>query len=181
MGFFALSTIDKLSSNKLRDVNDFELYQTIKCYKTTTTEPSLPPTATTTARRSSLGKGTPLLVDKNTPDGAETHSVRIQILDRSLSYQNEFLGCDLGSVVWITSDKAVMNLVQAISERKAACVSSAQASGCGGGNDVIDVSNFEVSFIGVRVLQWSFRQFLLTGTLICRELVYWTFFLKNEF
>ena len=69
-----------------------------------------------------------------------------------------------------------MNLVQAISERKAACVSSAQASGCGGGNDVIDVSNFEVSFIGVRVLQWSFRQFLLTGTLICRELVYRTFF-----
>ena len=139
MGFFALSTIDKLSSNKLRDVNDFELYQTIKCYKTTTT--------TTPPRRSSMKESSPL--GRNTPDSVQTNSVRIQILDRSLSYQNEFLGCDLGSVVWITSDKAVMNLVQAISERKAACVSSPQASGCGSGNDVVDVSDLLHLFIGV--------------------------------
>ena len=81
-----------------------------------------------------------------------------------MGYQNDFLGCDLGSVIWITSDKAMMNLIQAVSDRKAACVSSQQASG--GRSDVIDVSEQKLF-----ILRFFFSLFVLNtlSDLKCKE------------
>ena len=101
----------------MRDLNDFEWRQTMKCYKTTA-------------------------MDSNfvTISEEELQTVNINILDESLAYHNEFLGCQLGSVVWITSDKALLNLMVALNERKAGCITNDSYPSAS--NDTIDVSTF---------------------------------------
>ena len=59
------------------------------------------------------------------------------MLDTSLAYQNEFLGCRLGAVTWVTSDKALLNLTMALSNQRAGCVSSEMVYGK---SEIIDVS-----------------------------------------
>lgn len=167
LGFFALQTIEKLTTNKLRDVNDFELYQTIKCYRTQGKQHTNISKTGTPAKTPDINSRTITTTNNRSNNNNTNDTVRIEMLDKSMSYQNEFLGCDLGSVVWITSDKAVLNLMQAVSERKAGCVSSKQASGQ---SDVIDVSFLNISYLS-RTLNLGLEvPGAMTNTRMCNTL-----------
>ena len=130
----------------MRDTSDFEWRQTIKCYagdalchQTTRNNSPQPPRSHTPPRRNMSPHMTPRSQTPRveTIDERDVQPVHIKLLDYSFTYQNEFHGCHLGSIVWVTSDKALLNLMTALTNGKAGCVSCDQLTGR---SDVINVS-----------------------------------------
>uniref|UniRef100_A0A7M5WVD3 Uncharacterized protein n=2 Tax=Clytia hemisphaerica TaxID=252671 RepID=A0A7M5WVD3_9CNID len=143
--FFAVTTIDKLIAVKMRDTNDFEWRQTVKCYagdaqylQTTRNNSPQPPRSHTPTRKnmSPPRSQTPRI---ETIDERGVQPVHIKLLDFSFTYQNEFHGCQLGSVVWVTSDKAFLNLMTSLTNGKAGCVSCDQPTGRSGIIDCLKI------------------------------------------
>ena len=96
-----------MSTLKLRDVNDFEWQQCLRCYKSD---------SSTVAEEN-------IKTSKESNEENET-DLYLSILDNTQVYQNEFHGCSLGAIMWMTSEKVVMNLMEALTNHKPGCISS---------------------------------------------------------
>lgn len=53
----------------------------------------------------------------------EQHDLHIHMLDKKFHYQNEFLGCKFSLIMSPFTERCLLNLGQAVVDRKAGCVS----------------------------------------------------------